>query len=269
MTATRTTRRHHNQPKIAVVTGIPLDIAASALRLSREGYVVVTNCPEGGDEGQSQAIVDGVNQDGGRALLVTGDLGTLKGIELFFDELDAVLVSECGSNQFDALVVSAVTISAATIESTTEAMFDRTFDANVKGTFFTIQYALPRLRSGGSIVAIGVGLSPELGPEYVAYTASRGALTAMTQVLADDLRQADITVNAIASSLSTSEDGFGRSTSFAKRLFSPQSLGLPNIVTEVASAISYLCGPHSRWLTGQRIDMPVLNPVPLDRVAHA
>jgi 3-oxoacyl-[acyl-carrier protein] reductase len=110
----------------------------------------------------------------------------------------------------------------------------QTFDAlqrvNARGTFVVNQQASLQLRDGGAIVnfsssAVGLAL-----PSCAAYAASKGAVDAITPVLARELSARDITVNAIA-------------------------LGLerPGAVADVAELVAFLVGDDGRWVNGQVI----------------
>lgn len=241
---------------VAVVTGASRGLGrAMALRLAADGHVVVVHYQR--QHEAATAVADEIERCGGRALVVQGSLASVLGIEEFYTQLDQVLVATTGSNQFDHLVCNAGAIHAATVEHTSEAAFDALFDVNVKGVFFAIQKALPRLRSGGSIVTLGSGLTRFAYPQYVAYAASKGAVDALTRVLAKDLGAQGITVNTVAPGPVDTDlnADWLRHPAAREHIAAQTALGRVAEPSDVEGVVSFLCSPASRWVTGQRIEV--------------
>jgi NAD(P)-dependent dehydrogenase (short-subunit alcohol dehydrogenase family) len=136
---------------VALVTGASRGIGrAIALRLAKDGATVVVHY--GRNQDAANEIIQSITSTGGTAFPVQAELDTLKGVYALYDVLDAALIEQTGTTQFDILVNNAGIYPRATIENTTEEMFDRQFAVNVKAPFFLIQQALPRLRDGGRII---------------------------------------------------------------------------------------------------------------------
>ena len=127
--------------KIAVITGGNSGIGlATAKRFVEEGaHVVITGRRE--KELKEAAALIGRN-----VTTVVGDVTRLKDL----DRLFAVVKEKHG--HIDVLFANAGWGEVAPLETATEAHFDKTFDLNVKGTFFTAQKALPLFKDGGSII---------------------------------------------------------------------------------------------------------------------
>src|ERR1700750_154400 len=127
--------------KIAVITGGNSGIGlATAKRFVGEGaQVVITRRRE--DKLKEVAASIGKN-----VTTVAGDISRLEDL----DRLFAVVKEKHG--HIDVLFANAGWGEVAPLETATEAHFDKTFDLNVKGTFFTVQKALPLLKNGGSII---------------------------------------------------------------------------------------------------------------------
>jgi 3-oxoacyl-[acyl-carrier protein] reductase len=242
-------------PKVAVITGSSRGLgAATAKRLAKDGFFVVVNYVKSEKDGKE--VLKDIQQAGGRGELVQGDVSNLAGIASFFDRVDAALKSHGLSNSIDVLVANAgVLISKAFVE-TTEADFDLLFDTNVKGVFFLIQKAIPRLRDNGRIVTLSSGLSRFANPMFTAYSATKGAIDVMTRVLALDLGARGITVNALAPGAIDTDMNASwiRSEEGRTMLLSRQALKRIAEPPDIADAISFLAGPDSRWVTGQRIE---------------
>ena len=189
-------------------------------------------------------------------MLIQGDVSGLGGIGSFFEQVDAALKSSGLPASIDVLVANAGILISKPFAETTEDDFDSLFDTNVKGVFFLVQKALPRLRDNGRIVTLSSGLSRFANPMFTAYSATKGAIDVMTRVLAQELGARGITVNAIApgavdtdmnASWLRSEDG-------RAMLMSRQALKHIAVPPDIADAIAFLAGPDSRWITGQRIE---------------
>ena len=127
--------------KVAVITGGNSGIGlATAKRFVEEGaHVVITGRRE--KELKEAAAFIGRN-----VTTVTGDITRLEDL----DRLYAVVKEKHG--HIDALFANAGWGEVAPLGAVTEAHFDKTFDLNAKGTFFTVQKAIPLFKDGGSII---------------------------------------------------------------------------------------------------------------------
>lgn len=170
--------------------------AAAARRLAKESFFVVVNYVRSASDGE--AVLKDIQKAGGKGALVQADVSTLEGIREFYDKVDDALKAAGLPAGFDVLVANAGVLISKPFAETTEADFDALFDTNVKGVFFLIQGALPRLRDEGRIITLSSGLSRFANPMFTAYSATKGAIDVMTRVLAAELGARGITVNAIA-----------------------------------------------------------------------
>lgn len=76
--------------------------------------------------------------------------------------------------------------------------FDRIQHVNIRGTFIVSQLAAREVRAGGAIINFSTSITRLATPTYGGYAASKGAVEAMTLILAREMRGKDITVNAVA-----------------------------------------------------------------------
>jgi len=245
----------NNGPRIAVITGSSRGLgAATAKRLARDGFFVVVNYIRSKKDGEE--VLREIEQAGGKGVLVQGDVSNLEGIGAFFGRVDAALKGQGLPAAIDVLVANAGIILSKPFAQTTEADFDSLFDTNVKGVFFLVQGALPRLRDNGRIVTLSSGLSRFANPMFTAYSATKGAIDVMTRVLAQELGARGITVNAIApGAIDTDMNAdWLRSEAGRTMLMSRQALKQVALPPEIADAIAFLAGADSRWITGQRIE---------------
>jgi 3-oxoacyl-[acyl-carrier protein] reductase len=241
--------------KVAVITGASRGLGhAMAERLAADGHFVVANYKSNASD--AETLIGTIKAKGGDGITLQGDMSDVPAIDGFFTRLDEALVRNVGSNCFHSLVCNAGIIRTATVEHTSEDDVDALFDLNVKGVFFTIQKALPRMRTGGSIITLGSGLTRFSYPQYVAYAASKGAVDTMTQVLAKDLGAKGITVNMVAPGPVDTDLNADWLKAEPARVFIASQTALGRVATpaDIIGAVSFLCGPDSRWITGQRLE---------------
>ena len=241
--------------KVAVVTGASRGIGrAIALRLGRDGASIAVHY--GRNREAADRAVKEIEGAGGTAFSIGVELGTLASVEELFDSLDLELTSRNGSNRFDILVNNAAIAPDASVEATTEDVFDRVFAVNTKVPFFISQKALPRLRDGGRIINISTGATRIAFPELAAYAMSKGALNILTLELAKQLGPRAITVNSLA-------PGFVETDMSARFLSDPESrrvagslsaLGRIGQPADIADVAAFLASHGGRWVTGQYID---------------
>jgi NAD(P)-dependent dehydrogenase (short-subunit alcohol dehydrogenase family) len=127
---------------------------------------------------------------GSRALVVKSDTANLADI----DALGALVKEKLG--YLDFLFINAGISELGPFEKVTEATYDRIFDVNTKGAFFTVQRLAPLIREGGSVIFTTVAEGPASGNLSV-YAGSKAALRAFAQVFAAELVSKGIRVNAV------------------------------------------------------------------------
>jgi 3-oxoacyl-[acyl-carrier protein] reductase len=137
---------------------------------------------------------------------------------------------------------------------TDDALFDRLFAINVKGTFNTLRLATKRLRSGGRIVNFSSSVVGLALPGYSVYAATKSAVETLTNIYAKELRGRDISVNSVAPG-PTATDLFltGKTPEQIEHLtkMAPlERLGRPE---DIAGVVSFLVGPDGGWINGQTL----------------
>jgi NAD(P)-dependent dehydrogenase (short-subunit alcohol dehydrogenase family) len=172
--------------KTAVVTGGSTGIGlATAERLAAEGaHVFIT----GRREAELEKAVGAI----GNATAVPGDVSVAADVDRLYEQ-----VRERGQG-LDVLFANAGINHLATLDELTEEAHDRIFDINVKGTFLTVQKALPLLNDGAAVI-LTASTSAESGDEsFGAYGASKAAVRAYGRTWANELVSRGIRVNAIS-----------------------------------------------------------------------
>jgi 3-oxoacyl-[acyl-carrier protein] reductase len=130
--------------------------------------------------------------------------------------------------------------------------FDRMHRVNVRGTFVVSQLAARRLRKGGALINFSTTITRLQAPTYAAYAATKGAVEAMTLILARELRGRDVTVNAVAPG-PTATPLFldGKSEQQIKALASAAPLERLGAPEDIAESVAFLAGSGGRWTNGQ------------------
>ena len=242
--------------KIAVVTGGSRGIGrAIARRLARDGAMVCINYRS--DEKAARSVVEEIEWEGGEAIALRADVGSVSELDRFFEELDAELTARRGDRRFDILVNNAGIALRSTTAECTEADFDRLFATNVKGPFFAAQRAISRLREGGRIINLSSALSRKPMAFSTPYAMTKAAIDAFTIALAGELGRRGITVNTIAPGLIATEMNAEFRASDPRvepMLASMTALGRIGAVEDIASAVALLASADSGWITGQYIE---------------
>lgn len=133
--------------------------------------------------------------------------------------------------------------------------FDAMFAVNVRGTFLVCREAANRVPpgSGGRIVTFSSSIMGTLLPGYAAYTATNGAVEAMTRILAKEVAAKGITANVVAPGPVRMELFMaGKDEAFLKRV-EAQSMGRIAETTDVAPVVAFLASDAAGWVNGQVI----------------
>src|SRR5271165_4249224 len=173
--------------KIAVITGGNSGIGlATAKRFVEEGAQVVITGRREKELKEAAALI------GRNVTTVAGDISRLEDL----DRLYAVVKEKHG--HIDVLFANAGWGEVAPLETATEAHFDKTFDLNAKGTFFTVQKSLPLFKDGGSIILTSSVANVMGLPTFAVYAASKAAVRSFVRSWAAELKDRKIRVNAVS-----------------------------------------------------------------------
>jgi 3-oxoacyl-[acyl-carrier protein] reductase len=230
--------------RIALVTGGSRGIGRqAALRLASDGYGVAIVFVSNRDE--ADAVVSEITEAGGKALAVQADVADERAVEAAFAQAE----EELGG--VDVVVNAAGIMPLAPIADLDLAVLDRIYRTNIRGTFVVGQQAARRLRDGGAIINLSSSITRLQIPTYGAYAASKGAVEAMTLILARELRGRNITANAIAPGpTATALFLEGKDQETIDRMAAQPPLGRLGTPEDVAEVVSFLAGP-GRWVNGQ------------------
>jgi 3-oxoacyl-[acyl-carrier protein] reductase len=214
--------------------------------LAAEGASVVVNYAS--SKAGADDVVVAIKKAGGTALAVQGDVSKAADAQRLID----TAVNTYG--HLDVLVNNSGVYEFAPIESITEEHFHRIFNINVLGVLLTTQAAAKHLGKGGSIINIGSGVTRITPPNSAVYTATKGALDAITGVLSRELGPKQIRVNSINPGMVETEGthtGGFIGSDLEKALVTQTPLGRIGQVTDIAPIAVFLASDDSQWLTGE------------------
>ena len=236
--------------KVAVVTGASKGIGASiAKSLAAEGAAVVVNYASS-KEGADRVVAE-IMGKGGKAVAVQGDVSKVTDVRRIFAETKKTF------GRLDVLVNNAGVYQFASLGEITEEQFHRLFNTNVLGLILATQEAAKLFGvEGGSIINIGSTSSSLTPPMTTVYTATKGAVDAVTHVLAKELGPRKIRVNSINPGMVETEgvQTIGLvGSDFQKQMEAQTPLGRIAQPEDIAPIAVFLASADSGWLTGETL----------------
>jgi len=241
--AEREISRHSLTGKTALVIGGSRGIGRAVVeRFAADGAAVVFSYVE--REQEATALAQAIERQGGTAVPVRADLGNAAHIRGLFDAAEKAL------GGLDIVVANAAIAVVKPMVELTEADFDRVFTINAKGTFMALQEAARRVRPGGRIIATSTGGTQMLMTQTSLYLGSKGAVEQFVRVLARELGERGITVNAVSPGYTDTELLPQRDRAVAAAASPFNRIGRPE---DVAEAFAFLAADSGRWITGQNI----------------
>ena len=229
--------------KVALVTGASRGLGAG----------IATGLREAG------ATVVGTSRDSKAATQVAEQLGTVPAVMDVTDVASVQAVIDRVASEFghlDLLINNAGLNIPQSVFDVNEASWDSVIDTNLKGTFFAAQAAARHMVSGGGRIINVASQAGVVGiEERSAYGASKSVVLLLTKVLAIELAQHEITVNAVAPTFIATE--LTRSTlenpEWRERILSCIPLGRVGEVEDVVAATMYLASPAATMVTGHTL----------------
>jgi 2-keto-3-deoxy-L-fuconate dehydrogenase len=239
--------------KKAIITGAGSGIGKAIAELfaaqGAEVHILDLN------EGNADEVAAGIKARGGKAFAQVCDVTDQEKVKNLFTRVQTV----------DILVNSAGISHIGTVETTTEADFDKIFKVNVKGVYNCLYAAVPIMKAGKKGVILNIAsIANHVGlADRFAYSMSKGAVYAMTLSVAKDYLSAGIRCNSISPARVHTPfvDGFlaknypGKEKEMFEKLSKTQPIGRMAETKEIAGLALYLCSDESAFITGA--DYPI------------
>jgi 3-oxoacyl-[acyl-carrier protein] reductase len=236
-----------SETRVAVVTGGSRGIGrAVALTLAAQGVAVVV-----GYAGRTEAandVVKEITDAGGRAVAMQADVADEAAVGGMFD------LAEKEFGGIDVVVNAAGRMILAPVAEIDLDDLDAMHRTNIRGTFVIAREAARRLRDGGAIVTFSTSVVGLQFPTYAGYVASKGAVEAMSLILARELRGRSITVNTVAPGPTATElflDGKDEAT--IERLAKQPPLERLGEPEDIANVVAFLTSEAGHWVNGQTV----------------
>jgi NAD(P)-dependent dehydrogenase (short-subunit alcohol dehydrogenase family) len=235
--------------KVAIVTGGSQGIGAAVAKgLAAEGATVAIVNRRHAD--RADAVIKAIVGAGGKAAAFPADCTVVP-------EIEAVVERIAGQyGGVDILVNNAGIFTPLPLEQTTEEVWDRQLDLNLKGAFFFARAVVPhmRKRGGGKIINVS-SVAGEAGfPQCSAYCASKGGLNNLSRALALELAPANINVNVLSPGNVATEmnEGLRKDPSWSVKMRERTPSGDDFLsVDDMVGAVLFLASDDSRKMHGQ------------------
>ena len=236
--------------KVAVVTGASKGIGAGIAKgLAAEGAAVVVNYASSKED--ADRVVAEIVGKGGKAIAIQADVAKAADVERLFAETTQTY------GRLDVLVNNAGIYQFAPLGEITEEQFHRQFNTNVLGLLLATQQATKFFGpEGGSVINIGSTATQVTPPTTAVYTATKGAVDAVTHVLAKELGPKKIRVNSINPGMVETEGVRSMGiigSDFQIQFESQTPLGRIGQPQDIAPIAVFLASADSGWLTGETL----------------
>ncbi|TMA87842.1 MAG: glucose 1-dehydrogenase [Deltaproteobacteria bacterium] len=227
------------QGRVALVTGGTegIGLAIAKLFVEEGAYLFIT--------GRRQRELDeAVKTIGDNVAGIQGDVANMADLDRLYENIGRA------KGRIDVLVANAGVGEFAAFGKATEEHFDKLFDINVKGTFFTVQKALPLLVEGGSVILIGSVASVKGTSSFGVYGATKAALRSFARTWTTDLKERRVRTNVLSPGPIKTPLSDRLSSDAIARIVSTVPMGRMGEPDEIARAALFLASDDSSFVTG-------------------
>jgi 3-oxoacyl-[acyl-carrier protein] reductase len=232
--------------KVIIITGASRGIGANvAIKLADEGATVVVNFSS--NEIAANEVVMNIKKNGGTAIAIKADVSKEEEVKKMFDE--TIKAFGC----VNVLINNAGIMTTKYLKDNTEDDFDKQFNINVKGTFFSLKEASTKLADNGIIINLSSSTVKMMLPTYAIYSATKAAVEQMTRVFSKEIGRG-VSVNSIAPGPTATKLFLnGKSEELVARLASLNAFNRIAQPEDITNIILFLASDDSKWISGQII----------------
>jgi 3-oxoacyl-[acyl-carrier protein] reductase len=233
--------------RTAIVTGASGGIGQGiAERLAKDGFSVVAHYA--GNPAKAEEAVKGIEAAGGRAIAVRADISKAAEVKALFEKAKSTF------GEITVVVNSAGIMTLAPIQHGDIDNFDKVIAINLRGSYLVMSEAANQVVDGGRIIVFSSSVLGKSFPTYGAYIASKSGVEGLTRVLANELGQRKITVNAVAPGPVATELFLkGKSEEVIAGIVKMAPLGRLGEVDDIVGLVAFLVGREGGWVNGQII----------------
>ncbi len=231
----------------AIVTGASGGIGRGiAERLAADGFSVVLTYS--GNATKAQDALKSIQAASGKAISIAADISKADDVKQIFQ------AARSNFGEISVVVNCAGIMPLAPIQKGDLDAFDNVIATNLRGSFLVMSEAANHIADGGRIITFSSSVLGKSFPGYGAYIASKAGVEGLTRVLANELGQRKITVNAVAPGPVATELFLkGKSEEQIAGIGKLAPLGRIGEITDIVGIVSFLVGPEGGWVNGQVI----------------
>ena len=240
--------------KVALITGASVGIGRhAALLFAREGAAVSVNS----QSNRGESVARQITEAGGAALFIQGKVEDPIDAKRMIDQTVEVF------GRLDILVNNAGIVLPGTLDNTTIEDWDRTMAVNTRGVFLVSRFAVHQMlkQGGGTIIHNGSIAGIKGLKDRLAYSASKGAVVALTRAMAIDYVDKNIRINCVnpgttlTPSLQDRINAFDDPEAALKMFKSRQPMGRLGEPDEIAAGLLFLASEEASFVTGAELNI--------------
>lgn len=243
--------------KVALVTGGSRGLGKDmCLQMAKKGWDIILTYQNSANE--ATMVVEEIRAMGQKARSIQLDVSNVGSFDSFVQSVKSSLKEDFETECILALVNNAGIGAYASIEATTEAVFDSMVNIHLKAPYFITQKLLPVMSDGGSIVNISSGLTRFSYPNYAPYAIMKAAVESLTRYQAQEFGRRKIRVNTIAPGAIATDFGGGAvrdNKDLNAMISNTTALGRVGLPDDIGSVVAFLCSDDAKWVNAQRIEV--------------
>lgn len=243
--------------KVALVTGGSRGLGKDmCLQLAKKGWDIILTYQNSANE--ATMVVEEIRAMGQKAKSIQLDVSNVGSFDTFVQSVKSSLKEDFETECILALVNNAGIGAYASIEATTEAVFDSMVNIHLKAPYFITQKLLPLMSDGSSIVNISSGLTRFSYPNYAPYAIMKAAVESLTRYQAQEFGRRKIRVNTIAPGAIATDFGGGAvrdNKDLNAMIANTTALGRVGLPDDIGSVVAFLCSEDAKWVNAQRIEV--------------